>query len=162
MQDIAALAERVVEAASKRCKTIAVAESCTGGMIAAAITSVAGSSRVFLGGVVSYSNELKELFLNVSRETLISHGAVSPQTALQMVRGIASRTNADLAVAVTGIAGPSGGTIDKPVGLVYISVKGIGGVEAVHEFRFTDDRQEIRGKTTTEALRLLFGALHRV
>ncbi|MBF0538099.1 MAG: CinA family protein [Nitrospirae bacterium] len=153
------LAERVVALASDKGKTIAVAESCTGGMVAAAITSVAGCSRMFSGGVVSYSNDLKELFLDVSRETLQNHGAVSPQTALEMVIGLHERTDADLTVAITGIAGPSGGTIEKPVGLVYIAIRGCRGVERVREFRFTGDRQQIRLQSTSEALRGMLESL---
>ncbi|MBF0317234.1 MAG: CinA family protein [Nitrospirae bacterium] len=145
--------------ASDKGKTIAVAESCTGGMVAAGITSVPGCSSVFLGGVVSYSNALKELLLGVSRQTLATHGAVSPQTVMEMVIGLHKMTNADVTAAISGIAGPSGGTDEKPVGLVYIAIRGCRGVDRVYEFRFAGDRQQIRLQSTSEALRLMLQTL---
>ncbi|MBF0608542.1 MAG: CinA family protein [Magnetococcales bacterium] len=158
-EDIDILAEMVVQAASEKGKTIAVAESCTGGMVAASITSVAGCSDVFLGGVVSYSNDLKELLLGVSHQTLVTHGAVSPETVLEMVVGLHERTHADVAVSISGIAGPSGGTAEKPVGLVYIAIRGCMGVERVREFRFTGNRQQVRLQSTSEALGLMLQTL---
>lgn len=106
---------------SKKLK-LATAESCTGGLISKRITDVSGSSEVFEGGVVCYSNRFKESVLGVSPETLKKYGAVSRETAREMVRGILSLTKADIAVAVTGIAGPSSDDTNKPVGLVYIAV----------------------------------------
>ncbi len=100
--------------------TIALAESCTGGLLASALTDVAGSSAYVLGGVVSYSNEAKMRLLGVQEGTLLAHGAVSPQTAAEMAQGARRLFGSDLAVAVTGIAGPGGGTTEKPVGLVYL------------------------------------------
>ncbi|KJU83274.1 competence/damage-inducible protein CinA [Candidatus Magnetobacterium bavaricum] len=158
-QDNETLAARVVGMAIDKGKTLAVAESCTGGMVAAEITSVAGCSSVFLGGVVSYSNALKELLLGVLRQTLATHGAVSPQTVMEMVVGLHKKTNADITAAISGIAGPSGGTPEKPVGLVYIAIRGGKGGERVHEFRFTGDRRQIRLQSTSEVLRLMLVAL---
>ena len=106
---------------SKKLK-LATAESCTGGLISKRITDVSGSSEVFEGGVVCYSNRFKENVLGVSPETLKKYGAVSRETAREMVKGILSLTKADIAVAVTGIAGPSSDDTNKPVGLVYIAV----------------------------------------
>ena len=107
---------------SARGMTLATAESSTGGLVAHCITSVSGSSGYYLGGFVTYSNEAKETLLGVDRETLIAHGAVSEETAREMARGARERLGADLGIATTGIAGPSGGTEDKPVGLVYVAL----------------------------------------
>jgi PncC family amidohydrolase len=101
---------------------LATAESCTGGLIADRITDTPGSSDYFLGGVVAYSNALKEALLGVRHETLLAHGAVSEPTARQMAHGARQRLGADVALAVTGIAGPTGGTSEKPVGLVYLAL----------------------------------------
>lgn len=101
--------------------TIATAESCTGGLVAHRITTVAGSSAYFLGGIVAYSNALKEALLAVPREVLERHGAVSRECALAMARGVRARTGADVGLATTGIAGPGGATPQKPVGLIYVA-----------------------------------------
>jgi nicotinamide-nucleotide amidase len=125
-----------------RQQTLALAESCTGGYISHRITRIAGSSAYYYGGAVTYSNEAKVLFLGVRQETLAQHGAVSRETALEMSRGIRERTGASLGLGVTGIAGPSGGSPEKPVGTVWISLAG----EHVHEarqFLFHGDRERI-------------------
>jgi PncC family amidohydrolase len=126
--DLVALARDLQEACLDRRLTVAVAESCTGGLIAAAITEVPGSSGYFLGGVVSYSNAAKEALLDVPRPLLESHGAVSREVAVAMAAGVRARFGADLAVSVTGVAGPDGGTVQKPVGLVYIGAATEAGV----------------------------------
>jgi nicotinamide-nucleotide amidase len=123
-------------------QTLALAESCTGGYISHRITRIAGSSAYYYGGAVTYSNEAKVLFLGVRRETLERHGAVSRETALEMSRGIRERTRASFALGVTGVAGPSGGSPEKPVGTVWISLAG----ERTHEarrFLFHGDREQI-------------------
>jgi PncC family amidohydrolase len=102
--------------------TLATVESCTGGLVAHRITNVSGSSAYFRGGLVTYANEAKEALLGVRHETLLAHGAVSEETAREMARGVRQRLGADIGVAVTGIAGPTGGTPEKPVGLVYIAL----------------------------------------
>ncbi len=120
--DICSLQNALVQELNRKKVTAATAESCTGGLVSAAITDIPGASSVFQGGVCAYSNEMKQKLLGVSAETLRTYGAVSEQTAQEMARGIRSLTGADIGVGVTGIAGPGGGTDDKPVGLVYIAV----------------------------------------
>jgi nicotinamide-nucleotide amidase len=134
--------------------TLAVAESCTGGMLGGRITNVAGASDYFLGGVIAYSNALKERLLGVPRETLAAHGAVSEETAVAMAEGLVRATGADLGVSITGIAGPGGGTTEKPVGLVYIGIAGAGQPRA-HRCLFLGDRSTIRLRAAQEALVLL-------
>lgn len=130
---------------------IATAESCTGGMIASRLISFPGISEVFLEGAVTYSNEAKVRTLNVKEETLNKCGAVSEETAKEMAIGIATRTGADISVVTTGIAGPSGGTEDKPVGLVFIGVYYKGAV-IVKRFVFNGDRNKVRTRATITAL----------
>ncbi len=115
------LPEALIQALRQNGKTLCTAESCTGGLIASQITSVAGASDVFPGGVVSYSNTLKQRLLGVSASSLELHGAVSQEVVLEMARGALAKTGADTVLAVTGIAGPTGGTNEKPVGTVWIS-----------------------------------------
>lgn len=134
-------------------RTIATAESCTGGLVAYRIVTVAGSSAYFLGGVVAYSNALKESLLGVSPATLEAHGAVSRETALAMARGIRAESGADVGISTTGIAGPSGGTPIKPVGLVYIACV-TPEAEACEEFRFDGGRLENIEDSASAALAL--------
>ena len=115
------LAKALVEALSERKMTVAAAESCTGGLVTAALTSVSGASAVLEYSAVTYANRIKESVLGVSHETLVQYGAVSEPCAKEMARGIRKAANADLGIAVTGIAGPTGGTPEKPVGTVYIA-----------------------------------------
>ncbi len=144
----------VLEACRARRLTLATAESCTGGLVAGRLTGVAGASDVFLGSVVSYSNEVKESELGVPAATLAAHGAVSAETASAMARGVRGRLGADVAVSVTGIAGPGGGTPGKPVGLVFLCASGPGG-ELARDFRITGDRETVRRRATVGALHLL-------
>jgi nicotinamide-nucleotide amidase len=134
--------------------TLSVAESCTGGMIAERITQVPGSSRSFLGGAIVYSNALKIAFANVPPDTLASHGAVSPEVAEALAKGIRQRTGSTLGLGVTGIAGPSGGTEAKPVGLVYIALSDAQKTEVV-EKNFRGDRDRVRQWATQQALDLI-------
>ncbi|MEW5761728.1 MAG: competence/damage-inducible protein A [Bacillota bacterium] len=134
--------------------TLAVAESCTAGLLGARITSVPGSSAYFAGGVIAYSNALKERLLGVPAETLARHGAVSEETAVAMVRGVRSVTGADVALAVTGIAGPGGGTPEKPVGLVYIALAGTNYLDC-RRFVLPGHRAAVREGTVNTALNLL-------
>lgn len=132
---------------------IATAESCTGGMIASKITSVPGASGCFDCGVVTYSNEQKQKLLGVNPETLENFGAVSEETALEMCKGVKELASADFGISVTGIAGPGGGTPEKPVGTVWIGICG----ENVHQafcFRFNGNRTQVRQQTAFTALEL--------
>jgi nicotinamide-nucleotide amidase len=138
--------------------TLAVAESCTGGMLAERITSLSGSSRYFLGGVVVYSNELKTQFANVPKALLDKHGAVSREVAAAMAEGIRKRCLASYGVGITGVAGPTGGTEQKPVGLVYIALAGDEGTQVV-ERNFPGDRKRIRIFATLQALEMIRRAL---
>jgi len=133
---------------------LAVAESCTGGMIAERITSVAGSSRYFLGGAVVYSNDLKTLFADIPPLMIESHGAVSKEVALALAENIRDICNADIGVGVTGVAGPGGGTEEKPVGLVYVAVTN-GQKQEVVQRRFPGDRERVRRWASQQALDLV-------
>lgn len=145
------LEEVVARILTENRATIAVAESCTGGMLAERLTNVPGSSTYFLGGMVCYSNELKTALVGVPKELIEAKGAVSPEVALALAEGIRKRAGATLGVGVTGIAGPGGGTPEKPVGLVYIGLADERGPRA-KEFRFPGDRERIRQYATQTAL----------
>jgi nicotinamide-nucleotide amidase len=139
--------------------TLAVAESCTGGMLGERLTSIPGSSDVFLGGVIAYHNDVKKDLLGVSAHALESHGAVSEQVALQMAGGIRERTGADVGIAVTGIAGPGGGTPDKPVGLIWVAVHASDA--KARRFHVGGDRAEIRQRAAQAALEMVRRALSK-
>ncbi len=134
--------------------TIATAESCTGGLIGHLLTNVSGSSTYVLGGIIAYSNEAKVALLGVSPSTLEDYGAVSEPTALAMARGARERFGADIAVSTTGIAGPTGGTTDKPVGLVYIGLVSMLG-EQCERHVWKEDRSGNKRLSAEAALRLL-------
>lgn len=140
--------------------TVATAESCTGGAVAAALTSLAGSSDYVMGGIVSYSNDAKATLLGVSREILSARGAVSPECAREMAAGARRALGTDLAVSTTGIAGPGGGTARKPVGLVYIAVADRDGATAI-EHHFPGDRAQVTSAATQEALAMLLAHIER-
>lgn len=148
----------LVEKLNEKHMTISTAESCTGGMIGACITSVAGASNVYNEGYITYSNDAKERLLGVSHTTLETYGAVSEHTAREMADGVRKKANADIGIAVTGIAGPGGGTKEKPVGLVYIGVAAKDNVEA-HKFIFSGDRDAVRKSTVENAIRLALDKL---
>lgn len=140
---------------AERRKTLAIAESCTGGLISERITSISGSSAYFDRGIVTYSNESKEAMLDVPRSVLIAHGAVSPETARAMAEGIRRSAGTDFGLSVTGIAGPTGGTAGKPVGLVYMALAVRDGETRVEEHRFPGDREMVRARSAQAALDLL-------
>jgi nicotinamide-nucleotide amidase len=157
-----ALAQQVLDACRVRGIMLATAESCTGGMIAAALTDIAGSSDVIDRGFVTYSNEAKMEMIGVSKTTLDAHGAVSRETALEMASGALARSHAGIALAVTGIAGPGGGSLEKPVGLVWFGLA-MTERETIAERRLFDDRGRafIRGESVKTALEMVPAARRR-
>jgi nicotinamide-nucleotide amidase len=154
--DIAALAQKMISHGTARGEMVSTAESCTGGLIAGALTEIAGSSAVVDRGFVTYTNEAKADMLGVQDKTLETFGAVSKETALQMVQGALLRSRASHAVAVTGIAGPGGGSDAKPVGLVHLAAMSRNGAILHREMRYGDiGRDQVRLATVTTALEIL-------
>jgi nicotinamide-nucleotide amidase len=153
-EDERPVAALVLERCRERGLKLTTAESCTGGLVGARLTAVPGASDVYVGGVVAYANEVKESTLGVPAEVLERYGAVSAETARAMADGARTALGADVAVAVTGVAGPGGGTAEKPVGLVHVAAVLPGG-EAARELRLPGDREEIRGRATAVALHML-------
>lgn len=147
--------KKIVETLKARGEIFCTAESCTGGQISKTVTDLAGVSAVFFGGVVSYANEIKEKLLGVCHETLEKYGAVSEQTAAEMATGAVRALGTDFSVAVTGIAGPDGGSEEKPVGLVYIACADKNGNVKVTKNLFSGDRKAVRDQTTKTALQML-------
>lgn len=135
--------------------TVSTAESCTGGLVAAQLINVAGVSEIFREGYITYANEAKERLLGVSHETLSRYGAVSPQTASEMAAGCAKASGSDFAIVTTGIAGPGGGSHEKPVGLVYLGCHALGQTET-RECRLVGSRQTIRREAAQRALEFLY------
>jgi len=150
--DLNALSESVAEAALRQRLMLVTGESCTGGWIAKCLTDIPGSSAWFGAGVVAYSYEAKDALLGVNPRTLEQFGAVSEEVVREMVAGALARMGGDVAVAVTGIAGPGGGTPDKPVGTVWISWKRRGGYATARMFHFDGDRDAVRRQTVAAAL----------
>lgn len=148
------LEEALVRLLKERGLHITAAESCTGGLISQRITSVPGASEVYDGGVITYANRIKETLVSVPAETLAAHGAVSEETACAMAEGVRLLMGADIGISATGIAGPGGGTPEKPVGTVYIGISTPDGTEA-KRFSFTGDRERIRLLTSSHALRMV-------
>ncbi|MCM2281339.1 MAG: CinA family protein [Bdellovibrionaceae bacterium] len=147
------LVREVAEKLLDRQQTVAFAESCTGGRVSAMVTTYSGISSVFLGSIVSYSNDAKERLLGVSHASLQKHGAVSAQVAREMAAGARRALSADWAVSITGIAGPSGGSADKPVGLVFFGISGPGVEEVVERrFHFQGERTKIQQAAADHAL----------
>jgi nicotinamide-nucleotide amidase len=142
-------------------QTITCAESCTGGLIASMITEVSGSSSIFKGSIVTYCNEIKEQELNVKKETMIEFGVVSCEVVEQMCRGALKKFDADFAIAVSGVAGPSGGTPNKPVGTVAIGVVSTYDDKKIEVFHFNGDRKEIQIQAAKTALRIIFEILFK-
>lgn len=154
MENLDELASRVIEIFREKGLSLALAESCTGGMIAETITNVAGASDIFYGSAVTYVNSAKEHILGVARETLEKHGAVSSECAEEMACGARRVYGADVAMSVTGIAGPGGGSAAKPVGTVWFGLASKDGTETFRR-RFDGDRAAVRRQTVEEVLRRL-------
>ena len=152
--DTVSPAERLVAKLKERGLTCATAESCTGGGVGSAITAVPGSSAVFLGGVISYANEVKRDVLGVPQDVLDTHGAVSSECAERMAAGVRNLLKADLAVSLTGIAGPDGGSAEKPVGLVWFGLATPEGVRT-EKMIFSGDRAAVRSQAVNHDLELL-------
>lgn len=151
------IAAEVIAELRKRGLTLSTAESCTGGGIGFALTAVPGSSSVYLGGVVSYANKVKEQVLGVCKDTLSEFGAVSEETALEMAQGVRKLIGSDLSVSITGIAGPASDDTNKPVGLVYIAVSSEKGM-AVCKNNFNGSREDVRTQSICKALELILDA----
>ena len=141
-------------------KTLGVAESCTGGLVSAALTAVPGASKSFMGGIVAYDNSVKANVAGVSASTLQRSGAVSEETAIELAQGVRARMSADVALATTGVAGPSGGSPEKPVGLVWLAFADAESTKT-HKLQLRGDRAAIQARATTAALGLLWRALAR-
>lgn len=148
------LEQTVVELLDKNGLTISTAESCTGGLLSGRIINVPGASEIIKTGFVTYSNKAKRKYLGVRKSTLEKYGAVSEECAKEMVKGLVAETKSDVGLSTTGIAGPDGGTPDKPVGLVYIGCNVCGSIR-VKECRLKGSREQIRKRAVTEALNLL-------
>lgn len=155
---LVALAARIQALMIERGLTLATAESCTGGLVGHLLTETSGSSAFYVGGLVSYSNELKEKQLGVEAATLAKHGAVSAQTCVAMAEGARSRYGADVGIAVTGIAGPDGGSVEKPVGLTYVGVADADGHD-VRRNQWTGERHANKVRSAEAVLRLLLERL---
>ena len=160
LDEIVEIARALQALCGERGLTVATAESCTGGLVAHAITEVPGSSGHFRGGIVAYSNEVKEAQLGVPAEAIRAHGAVSAQVARAMAEGARRTLGSSLGAGVTGVAGPDGGSAEKPVGLTYVAVAGPGGVE-VRRFIWAGDRRANKLSSADAVLRLLLEAAQR-
>lgn len=150
---------KLQEALREQNKTITCAESCTGGLIASLLTEISGSSNIFNGSIVTYSNEIKMQELNVNEKNLIDHGAVSIEVVKDMLSGVLKKFNADYAIATSGVAGPNGGTKEKPVGTVAIGAMEAGGTINTDIFHFKGDRKEVQLQAAKTALKMNFEIL---
>ncbi len=157
-QDLLSLSSDIGQLLIENNLTIATAESCTGGLLGHYLTGVSGSSAYFLGGVIAYSNRIKEQMLGVQSQTLLQHGAVSEETACEMAAGIQKKFEADIGLSTTGIAGPTGGTPTKPVGLVWIGISTKTTTQAF-ECHFKGSRNEVKTGTVKEILTRLLDHL---
>jgi len=157
-EELLDLAERVGASCRAERRTLATAESCTGGLVAHLITEVPGSSQYFLGGLVTYSDEVKTALADVPPSVLDAHGAVSAQVAVAMAEGVRRRLGVDVAVAVTGVAGPDGGTDAKPVGLTYVAVADAAG-DDVRRHVWAEDRSGNKRSSAAAALSLVLERL---
>ncbi len=157
-RDLLRLSSQLGYILNERELSIATAESCTGGLLSHILTGVSGSSGYFIGGVVAYNNRIKEQVLGVSENTLIGFGAVSEQSAIEMAKGIAEKFNTSIGLSTTGIAGPSGGTPEKPVGLVWIGIH-FNNETRAFECHFKGERNVVKADTVKEILTRLLNIL---
>jgi PncC family amidohydrolase len=157
---VASPEEQIGEILRRRNLTLATAESCTGGLVSHRLTNVPGSSDYFLGGIVAYANATKMAQLGVQAETLEIYGAVSQETAMEMASGVRQRLNADIGVSVSGIAGPGGGSVEKPVGLTWIGVSAEGYSQA-RKYLWSGDRSAVKEQSAQAALELVLGYLRQ-
>lgn len=144
----------IIETLKEKKQSITFAESCTGGRIASAFTAISGASSVLNGSAVTYSNKIKSQWLGVREETLINYGAVSSQCVSEMLEGICKMANANYAIAVSGIAGPTGGSVEKSVGTVYIGIKTPKDI-IVNQYLFKGDREEVQNQATSKSIEIL-------
>ena len=149
---------RLAEELVKHNATLATAESCTGGGLSQLLTTIPGASGFFIGGIIAYQNDIKRDFLGVPQQMLAEHGAVSASTAMAMAEGCRHRFSTDIAVSITGIAGPGGGSVEKPVGLVFLAVAS-NKRTLVAEHTFPGDREQVRTAAISAALDLIFEAI---
>jgi len=151
---ISRLLNRIAKTLVKRRLTLSICESCTGGMLGSMITNIPGSSKYFLGGIIAYSNEVKEKVVGIRAKDLRKHGAVSAEVAAAMAKGVQEKLKSDIGIGITGIAGPTGGSKNKPVGLVYIAIA-IQKKMSVGKYLFAGSRTMIRIETCLKSLLLL-------
>ncbi|MGM0518023.1 MAG: CinA family protein [Campylobacterota bacterium] len=144
-----------------KCKTITTAESCTGGLVANKLTQLAGSSEIFKGSIVSYSNEIKCSQLGVKKDTLNKYGAVSTQTVDEMLQGVVKKMNSNYAIAISGIAGPQGGSTNKPVGTIVIGICDDKDYKDIEVFHFKGNRMEIQEQAASSSLRKILQFLQK-
>ncbi len=142
--------------------TITCAESCTGGLVASKITEISGSSSIFKGSIVTYCNEIKEQELDVKKQTMIDNGVVSVEVVKEMLDGVLKKFDANIAIAISGVAGPTGGTADKPVGTVVVGVSYLGYFENIKKYYFKGDRKFIQEEATNKAFEVLFDKLQNL
>ena len=153
------LSLKIVELLTKKKLTVSFAESCTGGLLASSITSISGSSKIFIMGFVTYSNNAKVKFLKVPKKTITNHGAVSHETCLSMVKNLSKISKSNISISITGVAGPNGGTKEKPVGLVYIGLKK-GSKTIIKKNLFkSKNRISIQKATVNQALKMILNIL---
>lgn len=155
------LTKQIQEILIKQNQTITCAESCTGGLIASKITANSGSSAIFKGSIVTYCNDIKEQELGVKKQTMIDHGAVSIETVYEMLEGVLKKFNSTYAIAVSGVAGPTGGTEQKPVGTVVIGVLSSYGDNIIDIFHFQGDRNSIQNQACDKSFELILQILQK-
>jgi len=156
MKTYRTITEQIINKLKSTGETITFAESCTGGRIAAEFTAISGASAVLNGSVITYSNEIKHQWLNVSEQTLLKYGAVSAQCVAEMLTGVVAMSGADYAIAVSGIAGPTGGTPDKPVGTVYIGIMVPNQKPKIYHNLFDGDREQVQSSSVEFAIKQLY------